>query len=276
MAARKGRTRPRSWSGGWLGLGWVATALFFAFIGLPFAALFVRGLPREGFWSSLAAHTVLEALRLSFITSAITLGVAVVVGTPMAYLLARRRFPGSAAIDACIELPVVLPPVVAGLGMLMAFGRVGLLGSTFEFLGFSIPFTMAAVVFAQLFVSAPFYVRAAKIGFEAVDPGLEEISETLGESPARTFLRVSLPLASRALAGGLALCWARAISEFGATLIFAGNLPGRTQTMPLAIMSALETDLSAALALAIVLAVISLGVLLAVRLALGRTWGPAP
>lgn len=248
-------------------------AVFLAFIVLPFIALFVRGLPREGFWSSLTDRAVLDALRLSMATSGITVGVTVIVGTPVAYLLARRRFPGWSVVDACVEMPVALPPVVAGLGMLMAFGRLGLLGSTLDVLGLSIPFTMTAVVFAQLFVSAPFYVRAAKIGFEGVPSGLEEISQTLGEPPGWTFVRISLPLASRALAGGLALCWARAISEFGATLIFAGNQPGRTRTMPLAILTSLETDLAAALALAALLAVISLAVLLAVRLALRGAWG---
>lgn len=256
---------------GWLAGGGLPTVLFLLFIGLPLVALFVRGFGEEGFWASLGGQTVVKALRLSFLTSLITVAIVAVVGTPLAYFLARSRFRGRALIDACIELPIVLPPIVAGLAMLMAFGRRGFIGEGLEAIGVSLPFTLTAVVFAQLFVGAPFYIRSAKLGFEAVDPSLEEMAQTLGASPVGTFFRVALPLASRAMVGGLVLCWARAISEFGATIMFAGNLPGRTQTMPLAILSALESDLGSALALAVVLVVISLGVLVAVRLAL-RGW----
>jgi len=216
---------------------------------------------------------VSDALRLSLITSAITVAVTAVVGTPLAYLLARRRFPGRAVVDALIELPIVVPPVVAGLGMLMAFGRTSAIGEALDGAGVTLPFTMTAVVFAQLFVGAPFFLRSAKLGFEAVDPELEETAQTLGASPLRTFLRVSVPLASRALIGGLVLCWARAIAEFGATIIFAGNLPGRTQTLPLAVLTELESDLGGALALAVVLVAMSLLVLVAIRLLAGRAWG---
>ena len=262
--------RRRGVATGWLVVGGLPAALFLLFIGLPLLALVVRGLGEEGFWTSLGQDTVIKALRISFVTSAVTVVVVAVVGTPLAYFLARARFPGRGIVDALVELPIVLPPVVAGLAMLMAFGRHGFIGEGLEWAGISLPFTMTAVIFAQLFVGAPFYIRSAKLGFEAVDPALEEIAQTLGLSPVRTFFRVSLPLAFRALVGGLVLCWARAISEFGATIMFAGNLPGKTQTMPVAILVALERDLGAALALAVALVIISLAVLVTVRLLLGR------
>ncbi|MSQ25820.1 MAG: molybdate ABC transporter permease subunit [Dehalococcoidia bacterium] len=252
-------------SAGWLVAGALPTALFLAFIGVPLAALLVRGLGADGFWDALGGHRVLDALRLSFVTSAIAAGVMVLVGTPLAYALARRRFPGRTVVDAMIELPIVLPPIVGGLAMLMAFGRTSIIGGWLDGIGLHLPFTMIAVVMAEIFVAAPFYIRSAKLGFEAVDPGLEEMAQTLGATPQRSFFLVTLPLAWRALVGGLVLAWARAISEFGATLMFAGNLPGRTQTMPLAILSALESDLGAALALAVVMLAVSLGVLLAAR-----------
>ena len=270
--SKQGGVRGAPGSAGWLAVGGLPTALFILFIGLPLLALFIRGFGQDGFWASLGQDTVLDALRLSFITSLIAVAVVAVVGTPMAYFLARSRFKGRGLLDALIELPIVVPPVVAGLAMLMAFGRNGLIGGALDSIGVSLPFTMTAVIFAQIFVGASFYIRSAKLGFEAVDPGLEEIAQTLGRSPLQTFFRVTMPLASRAMIGGLVLCWARAISEFGATIMFAGNLPGRTQTMPLAILSALESDLGSALALSVILVLISLAVLVAVRLALRRSW----
>lgn len=257
---------------GWLAVGVGPTALFVLFVGFPLVAIFVRGLGEAGFWPSLIQEVFLDALRLSFITSIISLTVVALIGTPLAYYLARARFRGKEILEAFIELPIVVPPVVVGLAMLMAFGRNGLIGEGLAAIGVSLPFTMTAVIFAQIFVGASFYIRAAKIGFEAVDHNLEDIAQTLGVTPARTFFRVSLPLASRAITGGLFLCWARGISEFGATIMFAGNLPGRTQTMPLAILSALESDLDAALALAAVLVVISLVVLVVVRFGLRARW----
>ena len=268
-AATSGPGPPRP---GWLAVGGLPLVLFLLFVGLPFAALFIRGVGQEGFWGAMGEGTVLSALRVSFVTSAITVAVTAVAGTPLAYLLARSRSRWKGLIDSLIELPIVLPPIVAGLSMLMAFGREGIIGGALESVGVSLPFTMTAVVFAQLFVGAPFYIRSARIGFEGVDPGLEDIAATLGAAPAKVFLRVSLPMASRALVAGMVLCWTRAISEFGATIMFAGNLPGKTQTMPLAILAALETDIASALALAAVLAVISLAVLAAVRLAFRRSW----
>ena len=257
-------------------VGGLPTVLFLAFIGLPIVAIIVRGAGYDGFWSGFGGSTLRQALKLSLITSAISLAIIIAVGTPMAYFLARRRFPGHSLVDACIELPLVLPPVVAGLGMLMAFGRTSYIGRGLEHVGVSLPFTTIAVVFAQIFIGAPFFVRAAKIGFESVDPGLEDLARTLGEPPSRVFLRITIPLASKALIGGIVLAWARAISEFGATLIFAGNLPGRTQTMPVAVMSALERSLGSALALAVALLLIAVILLVSLRLLANRGWSYQP
>ena len=262
------------WSAGlWLPAGVLATLIYVLFVGLPLVALFARSLSEEGFLSSLMGETALQALRLSFVTSAISMVVTVLLGTPFAYLLARSRAPVLRVVDALVELPIVLPPLVAGVAMLMAFGRRGILGMWLEDLGITLPFTTVAVIFAQLFVAAPFYVRAARLGFQAVHPEYENISHTVGVSPGWTFWRLTLPLAWPALAGGLALAWARAISEFGATIMFAGNLPGRTQTMPLAILSALESDLSVALGLSVLLVGTSALVLLVVGLVSARQSG---
>jgi molybdate transport system permease protein len=181
----------------------------------------------------------MDALRLSAITTLLTLMLAVTLGTPLAFVLARRNFPGREAIDTLIGLPIVLPPAVAGVGLLMAFGRRGLLGPTLAGLGVTVGFTTAAVVLAQLFVSAPFYVRAARTAFESVDQELEIVSRTLGVSNWRTFWRVTVPVALPGLISGSVFCWARALGEFGATIMFAGSFQGRTQTMPLAIYAAL-------------------------------------
>ena len=269
MAASRAATGP--WGKGGLALGAVPFALYALFVGVPLVALVVRGVGEEGFWSALGSNTLLDALRLSLATSAISVAVIAVIGTPAALALAKWRFRGRALLETLIELPIVLPPVVAGLAMLMAFGRNSAIGEALDGIGVSLPFTMTAVVFAQIFVGAPFFLRAAKLGFESVDPELEDVAKTLGATPLRTFFRVSLPLARQALLGGLVLAWARAIAEFGATIMFAGNLPGRTQTMPLAILSALESDLGAALALASLLLVMSLLVLIGVRLVGGAS-----
>jgi molybdate transport system permease protein len=187
------------------------------------------------------------------------------IGTPVAYLLSREDFAGKAIVDALIDLPMVLPPAVAGLALLMAFGRRGLLGPPLAAIGIELPFTTAAVVMAQTFVAAPFYVRAAKAGFGSVDRGLEQMSALLGVSDLRTFFRITLPLAAPSLFGGVLMTWARALGEFGATILFAGNFIGRTQTMPLAIYQALESDLGSAIAIAALLIVISFVFLILLR-----------
>ena len=187
--------------------------------------------------------------------------IVILVGTPFSYFLARSHLPAIRIIDVFVELPLVLPPVVAGLAMLMVFGRYGLLGRWLEPFGIIIPFTLVSVIFAQVFVAAPFYIRSARLGFQMVKVEYEELSQTLGVGPLQTFWKITIPLAWPSLLGGIALAWARAISEFGATIMFAGNFPGRTQTLPLAIMNALEVDLGAALALAMILVIIAIAVL---------------
>ncbi len=241
----------------WLPAGAAVTTIYVAFIALPLLALATRAVLTDGFPSNLTTPIAATALRLSLLTSVASVIVIVLMGTPVAYLLARRTSSALRAIDVLIELPLVLPPVVAGVAMLMAFGRRGVLGEVLESAGIALPFTTAAVIFAQVFVAAPFYIRAAKIGFQSVDAELEEISQTLGHSQWSTFWRITLPLTWPALVGGLALSWARALSEFGATIMFAGNFIGRTQTMPLAILTAMETDVGAALGLGLALLVMS-------------------
>ena len=255
--------------------GVAATVVYVLFIGLPIVALLARAGQQEGFLAGLTGELVLQALRLTVITSVVSMVVVVVVGTPFALLLARRRSTVLRVIDTFVELPIVLPPVVAGVAMLMAFGRNGLLGPALGGLGVTLPFTTAAVIFAQVFVAAPFYIRAARIGFAGVDPTYEEVSQTLGVSPWATFWRLTLPVAWPSLLTGLTLAWARAVSEFGATIMFAGNLTGRTQTMPLAIMTAMESSLGSALALAVLLLAMSALALAALSVLLRRTGSTA-
>lgn len=237
--------------------GLAATVIYTLFIGLPILALLVRAGQEAGFLAGLTGPAALSALRLTAITSVMSLAIVIVAGTPFALLLARRRWPLLRVVDAFVELPIVLPPVVAGVALLMAFGRHGLLGPALASVGIALPFTTGAVIFAQIFVAAPFYIRAARIGFAGVDPTYEEVSQTLGVSPWATFWRITLPVAWPSLLTGATLAWARAVSEFGATIMFAGNLTGRTQTMPLAIMTTMESSLGDALALAALMLLMS-------------------
>ena len=260
--------QPGHW---WLSAGMVPTSLYLAFILIPILALVIRVIQDGNFLPSVGNDHVLTALRLSMVTSLIAVAVTLAVGTPFAYLMANTRFPGQRIVDVLIELPLVMPPVAAGLAMLMAFGRRGVLGGVLDSLGLEIPFTLLAVVFAQVFVAAPFYIRSARIGFQGIDRTYTDLSLTLGHSPWRTFWSISVPLAMPSLLGGVVLSWARAISEFGATLVFAGNFSGRTQTMPLAIVGALESDLSHAMALALVLLLMSAIVLIATTF-IGARW----
>ena len=247
--------------------GAAATVIYVVFIGLPVLALLVRAAQQEAFIASLTSPLALQALQLSLVTSAISIMIVVLVGTPFAHLLARSDSFLLKVVDSMVELPIVLPPVVAGVAMLMAFGRQGLIGPALSELGIILPFTTTAVILAQIFVAAPFYIRASKLGFQSVDPDYENVSQTLGVSPWRTFWRLTLPMAAPSILTGVALAWARAISEFGATIMFAGNLTGETQTMPLAIMTAMESSLGAALALSVLLLIGSLLILAALGLA---------
>ncbi len=246
------------------GIVLLAVGLILLLFLIPMLALLWRSLPGwlSGSWQ---ATDVLAALRLSLLTSTLSTGLAIGVGTPLAYLLARYHFWGAALLDILIDLPMILPPAVAGVALLMAFGRNGLVGQFLTPLGLEIPFTTAAVVIAQSFVAAPFYIKAAKSGFADVDPKLEQISATLGENTLGTLRRVTLPLARKALISGAVMTWSRALGEFGATILFAGNLSGRTQTMPLAIYTALQSDLNVALALATIMLGTSFGLLVLLR-----------
>jgi molybdate transport system permease protein len=207
----------------------------------------------------------MQALRVTAVTTLLTLLAVVVVGTPLAYLLARRAFRGKWLVELAVDLPLVLPPVVAGVALLMAFGRRGLLGPPLSAFGIELPFTLAAVVLAQIFVAGPFYVRSARVGFAGVDHAIEEAAAIDGASAWQAFRHVTAPLALPGIAGGAVLCFGRALSEFGATLMFAGNFMGETQTMSLAIMQAMETDLTGALALSVLLVVAAALVLLVAR-----------
>jgi molybdate transport system permease protein len=250
--------------------GVVAGGLLVGLIVLPLVALVWRTLEANALLPALNDPTVLAALRLSLVTSVGSLALALATGTPLAYALARGRFRGRAVLEALVEVPIVLPPAVAGIALLMAFGRRGLLGSALSAAGISLAFTPWAVVLAQCFVAVPFYVRSARAGFAGVNRELEQTAYTLGESPTATFWRVTVPLAFPSLLAGAVLCWARALGEFGATIMFAGSFRGRTQTMPLAIYAAMETNLNAALALGTILVAVSALVLAVVRLAARR------
>jgi molybdate transport system permease protein len=254
-----------------LGVGLVGTGagLFLLFLTLPLAALFWRAATGGDFWASIRQPIVVNALLLTLITSGLAVALSILFGTPLAFLLARRDFPGKGLVEAAATLPLVLPPLVAGVALLMTFGRRGLLGAQLQAVGIEIPFTVAAVVLAQLFVAGPFYLRSARLGFAAVPRELEEAARVDGAAGWEAFRQVTLPLSLRAIVSGVVLCGARAFSEFGATLMFAGNIGGRTQTMSLAIETAIQTDLGAALALAVLLVVIA-AVALAIPLLLLR------
>jgi molybdate transport system permease protein len=233
-------------------------------LGLPVLALLWRGLS-EGFLAAVLTPTALSALKLSLITSSIALCIILITGTPLAFTLARWQFSGKAPVELLIDLPIVLPPSVAGVALLMAFGRQGLFGGWLAPLGISIPFTTTAVVLAQIFVSAPFFVRSARIGFSSIDHQIEEAAIVEGVNEWQLFRHIMFPLAGRAMLSGAILAWTRALGEFGATILFAGNLEGVTQTMPLAIYLGFERSLGVALALSVMLVGVSLFLLAIMR-----------
>ena len=249
-----------------LGAG-LALAVALAFLTVPLVAIFVD-VPPGDLVDSLGDSAALDALRLSLETSAIALAVILVVGTPAAWLLATRRWPGRSLVITLVELPLVVPPAVAGIGLLAALSPNGILGGALDDAGIRLVFETSGVVVALTFVASPFYVRQAVAGFEAIDPALLEASRTLGASEARTFARVAVPVARGALGAGAALAWGRALGEFGATLMFAGSFRGVTQTAPLAIYERFSTDLTGALALAAVLVALSGAILLTVKVPL--------
>ena len=251
-----------------------AAGLLVLYLAVPLAAVVWRAVRQADGLDAAAVRTMRQALALSLISSLLTLAIVVALGTPLAYLLARRRFRGARLVDALVDLPIVLPPAVAGIALLVAFGRRGVVGRWLDEIGITLGFTTAAVVLAQVFVAVPFFVRAAKGGFARVDRDLEDAAADLGASPARVFWTVTLPLARPGLAAGLVLAWARALGEFGATIMFAGNFSGQTQTTPLAIYERYNAgDLPAALLLAVVLLAVSAAILLVTRLIGGRGAG---
>ncbi|MDI3327297.1 MAG: ABC transporter permease [Alicyclobacillaceae bacterium] len=240
---------------------WAIGLVLLLFLFLPVLSLFLSVTPQR-FLAALGEDVVREALGLSVRTSGMALLVVVIFGTPLAHRLAvDRPFPGRAAVEALLQLPWITPPAVAGLALLMAFGREGLVGRYLAEWGVALPFSTAAVVIAQAFEGSAFYVQSARQAFAAVDRQLIEVSRTLGAGPWRTFFRLELPTAMPGLVVGAAMAWARALGEFGATMLFAGNMQGVTQTMPLAIYTVMERDLDAALTLAIVLILVGFGLL---------------
>jgi molybdate transport system permease protein len=243
----------------------ILAGLFFLFLGVPLLSLLFRESP-AAVWEAMQQPEILQALQLSLLTTTLSTFLAILFGLPVAYLLARVNFPGRKVLDTLVTLPTVLPPVVAGVALLLTFGRMGLLGRYLNTLGITIPFTTLAVVLAQLFIAAPFFINSAKAGFEQLDRRYEQAAYTLRASPFYTFRRVTLPLVRPALLAGTGLAWARALGEFGATITFAGNFPGITQTLPIAVYIASESDLNKAIALAVLLLAVSFGLLLALRL----------
>ena len=239
------------------------------FILLPLAALLLK-VPYQDFFKTIQDQQLRQAIQLSLTTSIISVLVTVIFGMPVAYLLARSRRRTAALIDTIIDLPTILPPAVAGVALLIAFGRRGLFGAWLADIGITLPFTQAAVIMAQTFVASPFFVKAAAIGFNGIRTELLEASALDGASRWQTFWHVTLPLTRLSIISGAVMTWARAMGEFGATIIFAGNFPGRTQTMPLAIYVGFEIDLSTALLLSFILICFSFLTLIAVKFVLHR------
>ncbi len=264
LSSRRSQQRAQRAQRGHFVLVWLAALPLLAFLLVPLLAMLLR-LQWGKLWNTLSASVVVQALQLSMVTTLLATALALALGAPLAYLLARVQFPGRTIIDTLIDLPMVLPPSVAGIALLMAFGRRGLIGAPLADLGITIAFTQVAVVLAQCFVAAPYFVKAASAGFGGVDRELEHAAALDGASPLQVFRLITVPLAWPSLFSGAVMTWARALGEFGATIIFAGNLPGRTQTMPLAIYLGFERDLNLALTLAAILLAISFGVLALVK-----------
>ena len=243
----------------------MTTGAALLFLTLPIVAVFLR-VPLSDLWSALGSRAALDAIRVTAETIALSMAAILLFGTPAAYWIASRRGAMRDVVVTLVELPLVLPPAVAGIGLLVAFGRAGLLGGTVDALGIDIAFTKVAVVLAVTFVASPFFLRTAIAAFEAVDPALPAAARTLGAGPGRVFFRVMLPLAKGGLGAGAALAFARGLGEFGATIMFAGSLQGVTQTLSLAIYEQFDVDFNVALAISALLIVVSAVVLLSVKL----------
>ena len=237
------------------------SGLTFLLLLLPIVALAVYGIGSRA-WEGLPdSSAILTAILLSFASTFAVACLTALLGTPLAYVLSRGQFAGKHIISLFIELPIVMPPAVAGLALLLTFGRRGLIGSLLSEAGIIIPFSIAAVIIAQFFISAPFYIRSAQTGFSSIPPEVEDAARVDGASGWLMFQHITLPVAWRALASGLILSWARALGEFGATILFAGNLQGRTQTMPLLVYSVFERDIQAAVWTGLILVALALGAL---------------
>jgi len=260
--------------GGWKGRSLYGLAgLVALFLALPVLVLVGRAVLDGALGSALTSQVVVRGLALSLATTAVSLVLTIAFGLPLAFVLARREFRGRGWLEAIVDLPIVLPPSVAGLALLLVLGRRGLLGGPLEAAGLEIPFTTLAVILAQTFVSAPFFIRSARAGIAGVDRNLEDAARDLGASEFELFRGITLPLAGPALAAGLVMSWARALGEFGATIMFAGNVEGRTQTLPLVVYSEFGGgDLDASVAAAAILVLAAFGVLVSVR---ALRWGRA-
>jgi molybdate transport system permease protein len=243
----------------------IPAGLGLLFLVLPLAGLLIRA-PWTTLPQRLTEPGVLTALRLSLLTATLATALCLVLGVPLAWLLARVEFPGRRLVRALVTVPLVLPPVVGGVALLLVFGRRGLVGEWLDSaFGITLPFTTAGVVLAEAFVAMPFLVIAVEGALRGADTRYEEAAATLGAGRWTTFTHVTLPLVAPGVAAGAVLCWARALGEFGATITFAGNFPGRTQTMPLAVYLALETDLQSAIVLSLILLAVSVTILAALR-----------
>ncbi|MFI8206791.1 molybdate ABC transporter permease subunit [Streptomyces sp. NPDC085937] len=266
QTSRGTRRRPPRAPGRGVPLALLAPALLgLAFLLVPLLALVVRA-PWSGLPEQLTSPAVWDALRLSLVCATTATALSLLVGVPLAWLLARTDFPGRGLVRALVTLPLVLPPVVGGVALLLALGRNGIVGRWLDaWFGVTLPFTTAGVVLAETFVALPFLVISVEGTLRAADPRFEEAAATLGASRFTAFRRVTLPLIAPGVAAGAVLAWARALGEFGATITFAGNFPGRTQTMPLAVYLALQNDPAAAIALSLVLLAVSVAVLAGLR-----------
>jgi molybdate transport system permease protein len=260
------RSRRRLLGSGYLsgGLAVGALSLLAGFIALPILSLVIWTVSNSA-WQEMTSPAAVDALLLSARTTAISMFIILLVGTPAAYVLARYDFPGKRIVNTLVDLPAVLPPSAAGIALLLAFGRVGLIGEQLTAFGITISFTTAAVVLAELFVATHFYVRQATVGFGQIERAIEEAALVDGGGPITVFLKVTIPLAFPALVAGAVTAWARALGEFGGTIIFAGNVQGVTQTIPLAIFSELERDFDAAVALSVLVLGFAFVVILTAR-----------
>ena len=254
------------------GLAVSTLALVAGFISLPILSLVVWTISEDS-WRAMASPVARDALLLSMRTTAISMFIIVLVGTPAAYVLARADFRGKRLVDALVDIPAVLPPSAAGIALLLTFGRFGLVGRYFDAFGVTISFTTAAVVMAEIFVAAHFYVRQASIGFAGVRRDVEEAAMVDGAGRFSVFIKVTVPLAFPALVAGALTAWARALGEFGATVIFAGSFRGITQTIPLAIFAEFQGDIDAAVALSVLVLGFAFAVILAVRYLTARSTG---